>query len=219
MRDVWSRRTRHPTSQQQPDETQCEWCNRVSWVLRWKPHVVLVKRKRNKFRLKNTCKSNLCSVTVMSFKGLLEKDTRKPGSHYTDENCCCRVFTHGKMWYWGRYRGNLNLVYIPQPPLVFLLPHTRTPPQPWPSSYMSRGLFVQGIPVWRLPSTLKNFPPPAARAVPPSMHPQGRETGLLFALSGLFGFYSRYPAVVASAEPSVCCCTVCSSVWSAGKPG
>lgn len=61
--------------------------------------MVLVKRKRDKFRLKNTCKSNLCSVTVMSFKGLLEKDTRKPGSNYTDENCCCCVFTHGKMWY------------------------------------------------------------------------------------------------------------------------
>lgn len=37
---------------------------------------------------------------------------------------------------------------------------------------------MQSIPLRFLPSTLKNFPPPADRAVPPSMRPQGRETGL-----------------------------------------
>lgn len=57
--------------------------------------------------------------------------------------------------------------------------------------------------------------PPSSR---PSCAPQHASAGPgdrpLFALSGLFGFYSRYPTVVASAEPSVCCYTVCWSVWS-----
>lgn len=91
------------------------------------------------------------------------------------------------MWYWGRYRGNLNLGYIcrkrhthTHTPATTCIPppaHTYSP-KPWRSLYMSQGLFVQGIPVWRLPSTLKNFPPPADQAVPPSMHLQSRETGL-----------------------------------------
>lgn len=63
-----------------------------------------------------------------------------------------------------------------------------------------------------LAQDIKELPPSSRPSCAPQHASAGPGDGALFALSDLFGFYSRYPTVVASAEPSVCCCTVCTSV-------
>lgn len=61
-------------------------------------------------------------------------------------------------------------------------------------------------------------PPPAGQVVPPQHASVGPGKGVLFALSGLFWFYSQYPIAVPSAKLWVCCWIVCLSFWSDGKP-
>lgn len=83
--------------------------------------------------------------------------------------------------------------------------------------HVSWGLFVQSIPAWRFQGTLKS-PPSRTSCAPPARIRWARGGGPICFIT-LFWFYSQYPIAAASAELWVCCCTVCMSFWSAGKPG
>lgn len=63
-------------------------------------------------------------------------------------------------------------------------------------------------------------PPQWAKLWPPAQYASVRQReGVLLALSHLFWFYSRSPIAAANAELWVCCCTVATFLWSAGKLG
>lgn len=131
------------------------------------------------------------------------------------------------MWYFGLYRIHINLgVYLSDKAHEYTHTHKHThshrsclsscphitPPAPTAVIVHELRLVCAEHSTAILAQHIKELPPSSRPSCAPQHASAGPGDGALFALSDLFGFYSRYPTVVASAEPSVCCCTVCTSV-------
>lgn len=153
------------------------------------------KQSEGKVKVKDLSDSNLYSVTMMLFQYKRDKDVILK-TWLTSElllfTAAASVFTENqnvvswsildpyetcKMLGKKKMRTNTQTmtntcICCPTQKCRHTHPHT-----PQPSSW---GLFVQSIPLWRLPSTLKNPPPtPSSRAscAPPACIPRARRRG------------------------------------------
>lgn len=113
------------------------------------------------------------------------------------------------MWSFVLYRVYMNLEYICHHLYFSSCPHITPPTHP---AVIMHELVCAEHSTVMLAQHIKELPPSSRPSCAPQHASAGPGDGALFALSDLFGFYSQYPTAVASADPTVCCCTVCTSV-------